>query len=358
MNNQTLLGLMLLLLLLMGCHVAPSSSSQSDAIDVAAEIDPEPMILVYTMDGRPIETSQQANRVIEHALDKPLSISRDNLKLAELIEMVRVGTGLNLVVNWQALELVGIDQDSLVTIQVKDTAARTLLKLVLEQVGADAFDDDKAGLAIRDSVVKISTLRDLKQGVTTRVYDVSWFANSLFDTSRQLYTEHKQIGFLNGTVEATGEKIAIDAKDLKDWSFFCHGCRSVYHSDGEIDCVMLQEQIDTLAELIMSSIGHKDEWLDEASSLQTMDYRFVISTTRENHEQIFALLRSLRKAQINAFESKAREIEVVTLLRQAEQYRLKQSYRAALRLIDQALRVDPNHAEARVLRKIVVGAMN
>ena len=69
------------------------------------------------------------------------------------------------------------------------------------------------------------------------------------------------------------------------------------------------------------------------------------------------MLKMHRRLQVEAFEQQAKAIAVTLLLRDAEKRRLGQDYDEALELIDDALKVDPDHAEALVLRKIVVRTM-
>ncbi|MFK7788996.1 MAG: tetratricopeptide repeat protein, partial [Phycisphaeraceae bacterium] len=114
----------------------------------------------------------EVNRAAQASLRKIVTLSNDNLSLDQVISFIRDTTGANIAVNWNALELVGIDQDSLVTISLSRVPAEQLLRLVLEQVSADAFDDDKAGFTVTEGIVKISTLRDLKSETDTRVYDI------------------------------------------------------------------------------------------------------------------------------------------------------------------------------------------
>lgn len=180
-----------------GCSTTPNDqNTQTDT--------PYSDLLVYqrdwpelTLEGLREHRNEQdnakhvANRVTEQALSKIVSLNNDNLKLNQVIAFIRDTTGVNMAVNWPALELVGIDQDSLVTISLTRIPADQLMRLVLDQVSADAFDDDKAGFRIDHGIVKISTLRDLRADTDTRVYDIRW----LFQMQRlqaSLYRNHQR----------------------------------------------------------------------------------------------------------------------------------------------------------------------
>ena len=185
-------------------------------------------------DAKDIES--KVDRAAEDLLAKKLSLSNDGLALSMVIDFVRDSTGLNIAVNWPALELAGIDQDSLVTLDVNRMPADQLLRLVLGQVSADAFDDDKAGFNIREGVIHITTLRELKVHTQTQVYKLSrWIGNQAGD----------------------------------------------------------QEAIDQVFELITTMVGDPDEWIDEESTLMNLQDLLIVNTTNENHRQIVGLLDRL-----------------------------------------------------------------
>lgn len=82
----------------------------------------------------------------------------------------------------------------------------------------------------------------------------------------------------------------------------------------------------------------------------------IVRTTPGNHRSIRALLITLHKSQAEHFKQRAKTIEVFLLLQDAEGHRLKQNYDAALRKINQALRVDPESVEANALKEIINAA--
>ena len=188
----------------------------------------------------PVENAKdiesKADRAAEALLGKKLSLSNDNLPLSMVIDFVRDTTGLNLAVNWPALELVGTDRDSLVTLDIKRVPADQLLRLALDQVSADAFDDDKAGFAIREGVIHITTLRELNGHTQIRVYKLRrWIGSQAND----------------------------------------------------------QNLVDQVCELITTGVGDPDEWLDEESTLMSLQGLLIVNTTSKNHRQIVGLLGRL-----------------------------------------------------------------
>jgi hypothetical protein len=176
------------------------------------------------------------DRATAARLKKIVSYNNDKGSLSDVIDFIRQSAGLNIAVNWASLELVSIDQDSLVTISLTRVPASQLLRLVLDQVSADAFDDDKAGMTVKDGVVHIATRRQLKGHTETQVYKLrQWLGNKSTD----------------------------------------------------------QETIDEVVNAIHTRVGDPDEWLDEESYLTEFFGLLIVKTTPENHQALVELLDTL-----------------------------------------------------------------
>ncbi|MEM9109317.1 MAG: hypothetical protein AAGC72_04785 [Planctomycetota bacterium] len=248
----------------------------------------------------------EANRAAQAALRKIVTLNNDNLSLDQVIAFIRDTTGANIAVNWPALELVGIDQDSLVTISLSRVPAEQLLRLVLDQVSADAFDDDKAGFTVSEGIVKISTLRDLKSETETRVYDirdllvqVPNFSNApgfdLNDALSNTSSGGSGQGSGGGSGGGGGEGGLFGDDD---------------DSDTDEDLPTRQELVDQIVELINTTVGDPDEWLDEESTLTELNGNMIIKTTGDNHRQIVGLLGRLRETRAVQISVEARFLSV------------------------------------------------
>ncbi|MEM9347442.1 MAG: hypothetical protein AAGB26_12570 [Planctomycetota bacterium] len=341
--------------ILTGCQTAlPVESPPEPTSELTETLDPMGIIGVYAVDDEDIKAVQQDNSEAELALSTTLSISTTDITLAGLIDFVRAGAGVNVVPNWQALELVGIDQETKITLHTREVPARMLLDLALEQASADAFDDDRATLSLDGGVVRISTIRELSSRTITRVYDIGWFTKPNNALAQQLYREHPDVAKLLRFAWKPENPLS---RAIEDGGLYCALCNAVTKPDGTVDCHSFQTRIDQLRELIQATVGDPDEWLDEESTIVDLDKQFIIKTTKTNHDSILKLMRTMRQAEVESFKALAREVEATLLLKQAEAHRLKQEDKQALRLIDRALRVDPGHPEAGVLRQIVIDAM-
>ncbi|MEM6257982.1 MAG: hypothetical protein AAGI37_06675 [Planctomycetota bacterium] len=318
---------------------------------------------------------EAANRAATAQLEMVVSLRRDNLTLDEAISFVRGTTGVNVAVNWPALELAGIEQDALASCRLKRVPARVLLQFILDQVSADTYiDNDRAGFIVKDGIVLISTLRDLKPAAETLVYDV-----------RGLFLKPKLQASLYRNQQRAAEIIELLEQD--DWwsqydkpAFDLNDALSGTNSGGSmIDSHKIgllrpegqlkqkqqaedqplsnEDKIDILAEIIQTSVGDPDEWLDEESTLSELNGNLIVKTTPENHRALSDVLVLLEKSQAKHFEARAITIEVYLLLEQAEAYRLVQDDDQALKKIKQALRVDPNNAEAIALENIIEASL-
>ncbi|XAL98593.1 hypothetical protein OT109_13510 [Phycisphaeraceae bacterium D3-23] len=107
------------------------------------------------------------------ALDAPVSVDYRNTPLEEVFADLREKSGINLTVDWLALEVPGIDPFTGVTLRLDDVPARTVLDYTLQLVSGNVFEDDKAGYRVGDELLEVTTLAELKSQTEVRVYDIS-----------------------------------------------------------------------------------------------------------------------------------------------------------------------------------------
>jgi len=312
------------------------------------------------------EDEQEVNADAAATLDEVISIDVDNITLDDLIDFVRASTGANIAVNWPALELVGIDEDALVSVRLQEVRASALLQLTLDQVSADSFEEDKAGYIFRDGIVLISTRRELMSETVTRVYDVRWYFHQHPAMYDWLYADYEGVSELIAILDENDRQLLDEAQvpmfDLNDAVSSVSYTRPepVEQDDYDnpqapvpLDTSSQQGRVDQLREWIETTSGYSDGWVDGQFTLTELNGHLVIRATPEVHRKVLALLEHLPEDEINRLAERARLIEVMVLLRRAEGYRLQQDYSRALRLVEQALRVDPNNPEARALERVL-----
>jgi hypothetical protein len=310
-----------------------------------------------------VDREDAANAEMRRRMEKRVALERDQIGLAKVIEFIRDTTGAPIAVDWVTLELVGVEPDSLVTIDLKNVPASYFLELTLEQVTPEIYDaKDGPTFVVRDGVVIVSTVRALAQDVELRQYSLDPFASARPTINQRLYADNNAARRMLGMVTLQGKDVdpqKLDARDLH--AGFCATCdasRKHDRLDVALTVMTYQEQVDQVMELIQTSVGDPDEWLDEESTMTEIGGSLLIKTTPENHAKIRGLFESMRIERAERFKRQALEMETLLLLEQAEAYRLKQDYSAALEAIEQALRVDPHSLEARALYDIVAATLS
>jgi len=158
MRHATILA-MLGLVSLTGAACGPQGSAPTPASPASAT---RPALPAEDPANRAARAKLQENRPkLEFA----------NVRLDSVIDFFRLRdvTGLNLVVNWQALQAAGIDKRTTVTLTLSDVSNERALKEILSAAGGVV----PLGYILDKGIVRISTMADLNTITTTRVYDVA-----------------------------------------------------------------------------------------------------------------------------------------------------------------------------------------
>lgn len=335
-----------------GCRSAQSADTDG--------LTPIPIIRVQDLER------SEAHSVNE-AVIKELQLVVDfdqNTELDQVIQYARKMSGQNIAVNWPALEIVGIDRDSLITINAKNITLEQLLRIALDQVSADAFDDDKAGFVADEGMIKVSTLREVKEQTYHAVYNVGWYTLPPGLTYQWLYRDNPRAAELLKYIQDRRdqlERVQLPPFDLNDalsstnsgGSNTSNRGKDAYEIREDSPSERLQRRIDRLIEIIETTVGDPDEWLDEVSTIQPLNDQFIIKTTHANHEQLTSILTILYHNHVAELRHESQQLEVFLLLDEAEQLRLEQDYKAALVKINLALRVDPYNPKALALRTVI-----
>ncbi|GAB4186323.1 MAG: hypothetical protein Kow00105_00830 [Phycisphaeraceae bacterium] len=240
----------------------------------------------------------EADRETANRLKQAVPINFEANRLANVIDYLRNTTGANFFVNWPVLEAAGVDQDTLITLNLTNVPAEQALELVLRQVGSEF---DPIGYSIIDGIVTISTVRDLSRTTDTRVYDirdllvqVPNFTNApSFDLNEALSnTNSGGSGGGGGGGGGGGQSIFGDTDDEEDE-----------------ELPTRQELIDQITTLITETVGDFNEWSingGDVSSLDELNGNLVVKTTPDNHRDISALLAQLREIRSGQISVEAR----------------------------------------------------
>ena len=125
--------------------------------------------------ARPIDPNAKPARPARHP--RPIgrigSLEFDQMPLGDVIEFFRDRSGMNIVVNWRALDDVGVTRQDPVTLKVNRVALLRALDMVLESFNAGRTTLDRLYWMLDEGVLTIATGEVFDREMITRVYDVS-----------------------------------------------------------------------------------------------------------------------------------------------------------------------------------------
>lgn len=245
-----LLGLAWILSSVGGCaasHIAPTVTTSNDAW--------------YDDDPASLEVMRK--------LERPMDWNLEGVKFAAALDVWRNAAGVNVYVNWAALEVTGIEPDVPASIalggQMRQVPAGVCLSLLLRDTDASSASEG-VDWCVERGVVMVSTRRDLKKNTITRVYDIRDF---LLDVPP---AEMRS----SATADPPAQKPSLER-------LFPGATR--------------EERIEQIRTLIQDAVGDQADWAaygGEVSEFRVFTSQMVIKSTWRNHRQIDRLLADLR----------------------------------------------------------------
>ena len=238
-------------------------------------------------------------------LQETIQIKVDNARLDNVIEYLRTLTGLNITVNWNALQAVGVAQDTPISLNLSSVRAEQALRLVLQQAGAGSFEP--VGFSINDGIVEISTVADLKRTVETRVYDIRDLLVQVpnfddappFDLNQALSNTSS-----GGSTEGSrgGGQGGGGGGAQTGGGIFGGADSSTPAEAGPTR----EEIVDQIRTLVTTTIGDTTEWIEQQSTLQELNGNLIVKTTPDNHREVLSLLAQLRETRAIQISVEAR----------------------------------------------------
>ena len=153
-----------------------------------------------------------ASRRLRDRLDaviQPPELTADNQALEKVLKYIQEQNNVNMIVNWTALGVAGVEKTTPVTINLRDVSLRTALTTVLSSVNATSPLD----IATIDGVIHISTKTDLAANTSTKYVRVSYDVRDLIvpapsannnTSSNSLNNQQTGIGGQQGGVGGIG----------------------------------------------------------------------------------------------------------------------------------------------------------
>ena len=208
-----------------------------------------------------------------------------------VVEFLAEQNDLNIHVNWNALEIAGIDRKTGVSIKAKNVKLETALKLILDGVGGG---NAPLGYMIRDGVVVITTQEDLDTHTVVRVYDCrDLIPRPLTNQQRQiLETMAREVSSNKGESIFPDDQVRFTASQPVD-RMNDHEQRIFHVLDA-----LRERDVEVFLGLIRTTIT-PDGWRDNGgvtSSALEYDGMLVIRCPVNVHQEIVELLDMMRQA--------------------------------------------------------------
>ncbi len=205
----------------------------------------------------------------------------DGVELESVVQFVASVTNLNVDVDWDSLEFIGIDRETEVELDLtSDVTAATLLDRVLEKISPDDFD--RAGWAVQDGIVILASEQKLRENTFIVIYDVR---DLIFEIPDFEAAPELDLDSVLGGAQGGGGQSPFDDDDDDEDGF------SIGFGEEE------EDNLDDLLEIIRTSID-PDGWVangGETGVVQPFQQYLVVTNTSKNHRSTRDLLRQLRE---------------------------------------------------------------
>ena len=205
-----------------------------------------------------------ADQKVAVKLQRPIRVGLAGHRLDRTLEWTRqlAGGDVQFYVNWPALRNAGALPSTPVQLRIQRATVGQALRAVLQVVSAD-YHQNPIDYRIVGGMVLISTRADIYRSVNLRgVYNV-----------RDIIVDLAEYEDLPGYHPPDADKTLAATAG---------GAGS-------------PASMDQLIQIIVDTVGTVEDW--DAGSIHEMDGDLIVTTTPENHRQIEALLKDLRKSR-------------------------------------------------------------
>ena len=135
------------------------------------------------------QTAHDRDDAAKKKLNLPLAaINFENTPFGDAINELRDKSSLPIRVDWKALQEIGVDRKTAITLHIPELRASTVLDLLLMVAGAD---HGKLAYAVESGFITISTAQNLTDEIAEQSYDIRRSLEGLDVAARQ-----KKVGAL------------------------------------------------------------------------------------------------------------------------------------------------------------------
>ena len=216
-------------------------------------------------------SESKVDRQTRHRLSQKLpKLDFPSVPLGLVIQFMREVSGVNIYVNWRALQVASVDKSTEVNVHLVDVSLEKALRVILDDVsGAAVGSPTQVDFVVDEGIIRITTREALSHRTYTRVYDIR---DMLIPTPT--INMPRRIG-LQGLTGRGGGGIRVDEDQPKDKS--------------------REELLNEIVDLVKETIA-RDTWEQEAA-IRPMGGQLVVTQTAENHEALLDLIGQLREAR-------------------------------------------------------------
>ncbi|MEQ8770419.1 MAG: hypothetical protein RIB60_07915 [Phycisphaerales bacterium] len=206
----------------------------------------------------------------------------DDNFLVDVIANITTRASVDIDVDWNSLEDIGIDQETPVSLRLSGAAWSTVLDRVLDKVSEP---DLPASWSVQDGILTIASKDVLDQRTTLAIYDIN---DLLFEVP---YFDNAPEFDLNTVLQSSGGGGGGQSP---------FGGGNNQNDDRE----NREERIQQIIDLVQNSID-PDGWVDlggNTGTIQELNGNLIVTQTPRSHREIVGLLdqlRQIRSLQIN-----------------------------------------------------------
>ncbi|MAX24510.1 MAG: hypothetical protein CMJ19_08395 [Phycisphaeraceae bacterium] len=253
--------------------------------------------------------TSEITRRVQQSLNESINVDFEANKLETSIAFIRDNTNVNFVINWTAMTNVGVEPDLPITLKISNVPASQALTLVLQQASANN-ELDPVSYAVKDGIVEISTLRDLKRRTAfLRSYDIRDLLVQVpnfdgapdFDLGSALSSSSSVGG---GGGSGSGGGGGGNSRNNVD----LFGDSDNDDDDDDDEDARLQ-RVTEILELIRTQTGTQSDWVEfggDVSSVRELNGLLLVRTTPGTHDEITTLLDELRQTRSMQISVEAR----------------------------------------------------
>lgn len=250
-------------------------------------------------------------------------------------------TGLTIYVDWKALNNVGIDKDTEVSLKLQNVNAATAIQRILEQLGEG---DQRPQYDVQDGILTISSDEAMRKRVVLLVYDIRdlLFQVPVFDNAPAIdlnnaLNQSQDQGGGGGGGGGTGGGGGGGGGGGQQGNIFGQAA-------AEAPRLTRAELVAQIVDIIQENID-PEGWRDlggSTGSLQELNGNLIITNTPNNHRAIEGLLAQLREIRALQINVESRFLTVATNWFEKIGVDLDLYFNTNGEVFDAARAVDPN----------------